>query len=273
MRSMERFVADQLACGRAYFDKAEAMRATGQSPAAFTKSASRFISKRRLLSPKRGFYLILRAEDRVAGAPDPARWIDPLMRHVGADYRISLLRAAAFHGSSHQAALVLHVVAPKQLRRIVAGKQRVCFVYQTPDVFTDTNRDAWLEQLKTDAGFAKIAGVELLLLDAVRYFHQSAGLNGTAQIVHDLGAKADPRQLAQAAACYENSTGRRLGYLLERFGHRRQADALRPLTTAAKSMKPLDPSLRRITAAGIRAHSAESAPWKLILNAVVEIDE
>jgi len=30
--------------------------------------------------------------------PDPARWIGPLMRHIGVDYRVSLLRAAAFHG-------------------------------------------------------------------------------------------------------------------------------------------------------------------------------
>ncbi|MDR1727022.1 MAG: hypothetical protein LBT74_03695 [Acidobacteriota bacterium] len=39
--------------------------------------------------------LILRPEDWRTGAPDPATWIDMLMRHLGVDYRISLLRAAA----------------------------------------------------------------------------------------------------------------------------------------------------------------------------------
>lgn len=62
--------------------------------------------KQRLARPRRGFYLILRPEDRVARAPDPVRWIDPLMNYLGLDYRISLLRAAAFHGASHQAAMV-----------------------------------------------------------------------------------------------------------------------------------------------------------------------
>ena len=38
----------------------------------------------------------------------------------------------------------------------------------------------------TDAGFAKIAGIELVLLDTVRYFHRAAGLNGTAKIVLSL---------------------------------------------------------------------------------------
>ena len=273
MGSLDAFLDEQLSRGRAYFDKPEAMRATGQSSAAFTAAAWRLLRKHRLLSPKRSFYLILRPEDRAAGAPDPARWIDPLMRHVGVDYRISLLRAAAFHGSSHQAAFVFQVIVPKQMRPVVAGRQRIQFIYQAPDAFARTNREAWLGQLKTDAGFAKVAGIELVMLDAVRYFHQAAGLNGAAQIVHDLGGKADPRALAKAAAFYENSTARRLGYLLEHFGHRRQAIALRPFTHAAKSMKLLDPSVKGIAALGAAADAAAEAPsWKLILNAPVEID-
>lgn len=58
--------------------------------------------------------MILRPEDRPLGAPDPSRWIDPLMKHLGLDYRISLLRAAAFHGASHQAAMVFQVITPRQ---------------------------------------------------------------------------------------------------------------------------------------------------------------
>ena len=273
MRSLQIHVDDQLARGRAYFAKAEALKATGQSSAAFTAAASRMISKQWLANPKRGFYLIVRPEDRSAGAPDSARWIDPLMRHLRVDYRISLLRAAAFHGASHQAALVVQVVVPKQIRPIVIGRQRIHFIYQAPDVFAKTNRDRWLAQLKTDAGFARVAGIELLLLDAVRYFNHAAGLNGAAQIVHDLGANASPRELAHLAALYENSTVRRLGYLLEHFGHRRQAAALRPFASTAKSMKPLDPSARRIVALGSGARkSNESVNWKLHLNTPVEID-
>ena len=72
---------------------------------------------------------------------------------------------------------------------------------------------------KNGGRFAKVAGVELTLLDICRYFHRAAGINGAAQAVHDLGKKADPRILAKAASAYENSAVRRLGYLLERFGH------------------------------------------------------
>ena len=67
--------------------------------------------------------------------------------------------------------------------------------------------------MKSDAGFATVAGVELTLLDCVRYFHKAAGINGVAQIVKDIGAKASPRLLQKAAGAYENSAVRRLGYL------------------------------------------------------------
>src|SRR5690606_19315940 len=105
-------------------------------------------------------------------------------------------------------------------------RQRVDFLYQAPSHFAELNRREWLSQLKTDAGFAQVAGVELTLLDISRYFHQAAGLNGAVQAVHDLGKKANPRILAKAANFYENSAVRRLGYLLEHFGHPRQATAL-----------------------------------------------
>jgi hypothetical protein len=79
--------------------------------------------------------------------------------------------------------------------------------------------------------------------------------------------------LAKAAAFYENSTVRRLGYLLEHFGHRRQSTALRRFTRAAKSMKLPDPSVKRIAALAATAEATREAPsWKLILNAPVEID-
>ena len=96
-------------------------------------------------------------------------------------------------------------------------------------------------------------------------------LNGAAQIVHDLGAKADPRKLARAAAFYENSTARRLGYLLEHFKHTRQAVSLRPLALKAKSFKPLDPSVR-VVASLARATAPDAPAWKLSLNVPLEID-
>lgn len=269
--SLEQYLDEQLSRGRAWFSREEGLRALGSSPQAFMAAAGRLARKQKLASPRQGFFLILRPEDRVAGAPDPVRWIDPLMRYLGIDYRISLLRAAAFHGSSHQAAMVFQVIAPRQLRDFDIGRHRLQFVYQAPAAFAEVNRPDWLGQLKSEAGFAKVAGVELTLLDAARYLYKAAGINGVAQIVKDLGARADPRKLAKAAAHYENASVRRLGYLLEHAGHVRQADALEAFAKQAKSMKPLDPSAKPLLPEFAAQHEKDSR-WKLVINEAVEVD-
>jgi predicted transcriptional regulator of viral defense system len=271
MIPLETFLDSRLSIGHATFTKAEALGALGQSSPAFLAATERLIKKQRLVSPKRGFYIILRPEDRIVGAPEPARWIGPLMHHLGIDYRISLLRAAAFHGSSHQAAMVFQVIAPKQIRPIVIGRHNVQFVYQDGDAFAAVNQAPWLDVLKTDTGFTKIAGIELTLLDCARYFHKASGINGLAQFVRDAGGKAAGGKLSDAAKHYENSAVRRLGYLLHHFGHRRQAHALLPYAAKAKSLKPLDPSVKSLAALSSRLHETDST-WKLILNEFVETD-
>jgi hypothetical protein len=271
VRALENYLDDLLAGGRAWFSRDEGLAALGLGREAFSAAAARLVRKQRLVSPRRGFFLILRPEDRVAGAPEPARWIDPLMRYLRLDYRVSLLRAAAFHGSSHQAAMVFQVVVPRQLRGIEIGRQRLQFLYQAPAIFARTNHPDWLVQMKSESGFAKAAGVELVLLDCARYFHQAAGIDGVAQVVTDLGSRVDPRRLVKAGACYENATVRRLGYLLERAGHLRQARALEPFAAKAKSTKPLDPSVEPLHES-LAGRAETDAKWKLLINVPVETD-
>ena len=243
----------------------------GQPPEAFTAAATRLTKSGHLASPRRGFYLILRPEDRPFGAPDPVQWIDPLLKYMELDYRISLLRAAAFHGSTHQAAMAFQVITPKQIRPIEIGRHRIQFIYQAPKTFEQTNQQEWLATMKSQAGFAKVAGVELTLLDSARYFHKAAGINGAAQIAHDIGAKANPRILAQAAPLYENSAVRRLGFLLDHFNFERLANVLLPFAEKAKSMKPLDPSATPIVES-LSTIEDRDAKWKLVVNVPVEID-
>lgn len=270
MSGIQEFVDSQLARGRGFFTK-PALADLGLSPEALKSAIARLSRKGSLVSPRRGFYLILRPEDRALGAPDPARWIDPLMKFLEVDYRISLLRAAAFHGAAHQAAMVFQVLAPRQQPDIEIGRQRIEFLFQSPRAFSKANRPEWLAHLKTDAGFAKVAGVELTLLDICRYFHRAGGINGAAQAVRGLGKKADARTLAKAAGVYENSAVRRLGYLLERFGHSRQAKSLQPFARQAKSFKALDPSAKPLVPE-LAATDERNADWKLIINVPVEID-
>ena len=234
MPTLVKYMEDCLAHGRAYFLREEARAALGSSPGTLNMVLARQARKNRLASPRHGFYLILRPEDRNIGAPDPVRWIHPLMKYLQMDYRIALLRAAVFHGASHQVSMVFQVIVPKQMRGFEIGRHRLEFVYQSPTAFARVNRADWLDSLKSDAGLAKVAGVELTLLDCVRYFHRAGGINGVAQIVKDLGGQARAQRLAKLAVHYENSSVRRLGYFLERMRHVQRADALRPFVSRAR---------------------------------------
>jgi predicted transcriptional regulator of viral defense system len=271
MASLDQYLDEQLARGRAYFSREEALDGLKLAPEAFSAALTRLIKKRRLANPRHGFYLILRPEDQIGGAPDPVRWIDPLMKYQGIDYRISLLRAAAFHGSSHQAAMVFQVIVPKQLRAFEIGRHRLQFIYQVPAAFAKTNLSEWLDSMKSDTGFARVAGIELTLLDCARYFRKATGINGVAQVVKDIGAKADPRKLAKAAVAYENSSVRRLGYLLDRAGHARQSHALEPFVKKAKVALPLDPSIKPLISP-LANPSEKDSKWMLTINEPVEID-
>jgi len=271
MASLDQYLDEQLARGRAYFSREEALDRLKLAPEAFSAALTRLIRKRRLANPRHGFYLILRPEDQISGAPDPVRWIDPLMKYQGIDYRISLLRAAAFHGSSHQAAMVFQVIVPKQLRAFEIGRHRLQFIYQVPVAFAKANLSEWLDSMKSETGFARVAGIELTLLDCARYFRKATGINGVAQVVKDIGAKADPRKLTKAAAVYENSSVRRLGYLLDRAGHARQSHALEPFVKKAKVALPLDPSIKPLISS-LADPSEKDSKWMLTINEPVEID-
>lgn len=270
MAVLDTFIDDRLAAGRGWFSRDEAV-ASGIALSRLSPSLTRAVAKGKLASPRHGFYLIVRPEHRAAGAADPAEWIDPLMKHQGLGYRVSLLRAAAHHGSSHQAAMIFQVVAPRQLRDLTLGAQRLQFIYQEPEAFAACNEASLVGTIKTPAGFAVVAGVELTLLDCVRYMYRAGGLSSVAQISKDLGAHADPRRLARAAAHYEGAAVRRLGYLLEQAGHARQARALHVYADSAKHYAPLDPGFRPIVAALAEVPERELS-WKLLINEDIEVD-
>ena len=153
MRSLEQFIDSQIMQGRAFFCREEVSASLTLSAGALSAAITRLIKKQKLANPRHGFYLILDPRDRVAGAPDPVCWIDPLMNFQGIDYRISLLRAAAVHGASHQAAMVFQVITPRQLRNIEIGRHRLQFIYQVPKAFVMANQSPYLGELKSDTGF------------------------------------------------------------------------------------------------------------------------
>jgi predicted transcriptional regulator of viral defense system len=123
--SLAAYVDSLHASGRYVFTRSQALAALGTTPGALKKAAQRLLQKCRLAMPRRGFYVIVPLEYRVAGAP-PASWfIDELMCHEGRSYYVGLLTAAALHGAAHHQPQEFQVMTSQPLRPIEIGRHRI----------------------------------------------------------------------------------------------------------------------------------------------------
>lgn len=216
------YLTQLLSKGQVYFSAAQAQGALGLSKNALLKAAEKQQKRGNLISPRRGFYVIVPAEYRAMGALEPPWYINALMAHEQRPYYVALLKAAALYGATHQAVMEFQVVTNKQLPKIRAGRSQIVFYYRKD---MDAVR-AGLEKHKTKTGTMNVSGPELTALDLVRYPHAAGGLHHIATVLTDLGARIDAEKLAILSGAFERSVGQRLGFLLGRSGHGRKAEAL-----------------------------------------------
>jgi predicted transcriptional regulator of viral defense system len=247
--------------GRYVFDRSEALTALGVSEEALQTAARRLAAKRRLVSPRRGFYVIVPLEYRVAGAPPPDWFIDDLMTFHGRPYYVGLLSAAALHGAAHQQPQEFQVVTDAPLRPTTAGRARLRFFTKRHFEQTPTIR------VKTETGSMRISTAEATALDLIRYAASAGYLANVATVFADLAEKIDPKRLVDVAKLdVELSHVQRLGYLLDLASATRLAD---PLAEWVASQRPHPILLRPGRASG---QAKRDERWHLVINETIEID-
>jgi predicted transcriptional regulator of viral defense system len=259
-----------LSTGRVVFCAQEARKALGVSQGALLDAAERQQRKKHLVSPRRGFYVIVPPQYLSWGAPPPPWYIDDLMRHEGRPYYVGLLKAAELHGATHQAVMEFQIVTDKRLPKIRAGRSAITFYYRKNMAAASKGT----EDRKTDTGRMKISSVELTMLDLVRYPHAAGGLDNIATIISDLADRIDAGKLATLSAAYERSIRQRLGYLLDRFGQPAHAEALH-------AALPQGPALPWIELEPSQAVDPDLSPkrternerWHVIVRRLPERDE
>lgn len=180
-----------------------------RSPIAEQSALRRLKQSKRIVSPKRGFYVVLRPEYRNQGCP-PANWfIDDLMRYLGQPYYVALLSAAAFYGAAHQQPMIFQVMTNRPTRSITLGAVTITFhmirsIAKTP-----------IDKIQTETGYMNVATPEVTAFDIVRYPEASGYLSNVATVLTELMEKINPTQLAAVARLYSTPDVQRLGYLLE----------------------------------------------------------
>jgi len=250
--SMTAFVDALQAKGRYTFTLTEAMETDKRSAVAREAALRRLKQKRRIGSPRQGFYVIVPVEYREAGCP-PASWfIDDLMRFLGQPYYVGILSAAAIHGAAHQQPMLFQCITDRPTRPARAGRVRIGFhkghhVGQVPVV-----------AIQTETGTMQVSTPEATALDLVRFAPAASHIGNVVTVLGELAEKIDPQRLVELIDLYSVSDGQRLGYLLEQLGEKRLADPLaehlktrrcRPILLApgqAKDDSPIDPRWRVI---------------------------
>lgn len=230
--NLSSYLTRLLAEGRVVFTRPEAQTELGTSTGAFLDAAERQQKHGHLISPRRGFYVIVPPQFMSWGAPPPSWYIDDLMRHESRPYYVGLLKAAELHGATHHAVMEFQVLTDKRMPKIRAGRSSIVFYYRK-----DMDAVALgLEDRKTDTGRMRTSCLELTILDLLRYPHAGGGLDNIATVIADLGGRVDPEKLATLSGAFERSVSQRLGHMLDRFGHQEHTE---PLLDAISRGAPL----------------------------------
>lgn len=248
--------------GRYTFSRDEALSALGSTPIALKRAAERLKAKRRLATPRRGFYTIVPLEYRQSGSPPAASFIDQLMQFHGASYYVGLLSAAEIHGAAHQRPQEFQVFADEQLRPVVVGRNRIRF-FLKKDV-----ADTPVELVRTTSGRMRVSTPEATALDLVRFYDRVGHLSHVATVLGELAEKINASKLVVAAEAEgESAVAQRLGYLLERMGAAKAASKLFKWVDR-RSPKPVllapDKQGQEI---------ARDARWRMIVNVELEPDQ
>lgn len=220
--ALSSYMTRLLSEGRAVFTSAEAQKALSIGKGALLDTAEKQQQRKYLISPRRGFYVIVPPQFLALGAPPPSWYIDSLMRHENRPYYVALLKAAELHGATHQAVMEFQIITDKRLPKIRAGRSSIVFYYRK-----DMDAIAsGLENHKTDTGRMKVSCLELTILDLLRYRHAGGGLNHIATVLSDLGERIDAPRLAALSSAFERSVVQRLGHLLGRLNFQDKANLL-----------------------------------------------
>ena len=260
MDTVADFIDDLQASGRYTFTPPDARAGLTKSDVAIATALRRLKKRVRVVTPRRGFCVIVPTEYRAAGAPPPSWFIDDLMRYLGQPYYVGLLTAAALHGASHQQPMAFQVVTDRPTRPAIAGRTRVEF-HMSRSVLGTTVTDT-----QTETGFMRVSTPEATSIDLVRFPDACGGWSNIATVLAELAERMDPERLGSVTAGAKTPEIQRLGFLLDRAGQPRFADPLLRVLSAKRYRQVL------LAPEAPRGEDRAVSPWRVMPNEDIEAD-
>lgn len=268
-QSVRGWIEDLPKRGRITFGMEDAMRQFSHMPKETVRSSIyRLISKERVRSVWRDFYVIVPDEYALRGFVPPIEYMDNLMRHIGHKYYVGLLSAAALYGSSHQQPQSLTVVVDSNdIRSKDAPDVGFRFVAKTPI------HESFLESKNASYGEVKISDPVMTALDLILYENRIGGLERAATVIEGLVDEFDIAGSDPAMwATFPIPVIQRFGYIVDSIlGNTELADIVYQKTrdmkiAFRKTFLDLGTESR-----GNEGYSFDPR-WKVIVNTDLEVD-
>lgn len=215
-----KYIEDLQAKGRYSFSYPTLVTASGKSEKAVERALSRLRQHGAVANPRKGFYIIVPPEYRVAGCLPPTWFIDDMLKFMDEPYYVGLLSAAELYGAAHHRPQEFQVVTERSHRTIECGRTRIRFFSKRYIRKTPTTKQ------KTRTGYMQVSTPEATAFDLVRYSFELGGLSSIAVVVGELAENLKPRELVKTAREFELSVVQRLGFILDRLNKQRLSDPL-----------------------------------------------
>lgn len=258
---LQELVNNLRAQGRYSFAISEAMHALGLKKGAVLNAIRRLAQQGLLVSPVRGFYLIVPPEYQAFGCLPADMFIADLMKYLDQPYYVGYLSAAQYYGAAHQKPQRFQIVTIKNHRPIRCGRVYIEFIANKKVGMMPT------KSINTLAGTIKVATPEVLAADIVTSPHHAAGINNVATVLTELIESIDDKRLLDLAKINtELFWVQRLGYILEFLGLKRLSTLLEKILRHHKLHW-----LRLVSRAPYKV-LARNNKWKIIVNTDVEAD-
>ncbi len=257
----EEYLQDLQSRGRYTFTSAEAFATVGGSDLAVRRALLRLKKKGMLVTPFRGFHVVVPPEYRSLGCLPPDQWVPDLMGSLGEPYYAGLLTAAEYHGAAHQRPQAFQVVTTRPRSSIRCGRARVQFIMRTNTPGVPT------VEVNSVRGLLRVSTPEATALDLVAYPHHAGGIDNVATVIAELAEQLDPQRLLETATLVaELPAVQRLGYILDYVDAHRVANPMRNyVARIARTPVPLASS------EPVSGHQVDHR-WKVVVNTHLDPD-
>ncbi len=254
--------------GQRYFTLKQSMMDLNLSKNAALVAIHRLKKHGDLISPSQGLYIIVPAEYQLQGSIPAEELVTILMKYLKADYYISLLSGAQYHGASHQKPARFQVITNKRSNHLLEfGQIKIELIYKK------NIKSLPIQDVVVNTGYLKVASPELVIYDLLSYPNHSGGLNNIATVLSELIDAVDIDKLIQLADIVgEKAWLQRVGFILEQIDYMNEKKAIQTINRLQEYLKEKMSVFVALTPDISKIGYTRNKKWRIIENINIDSD-